>query len=59
MSGPYGIPWDELAIQLKEAYESEGLTQCPSCMEWKPTDEIEAHAGECQECWETTTGETA
>lgn len=50
----YGIPDDELAIQQKEAYESEGKAQCPSCMELKPIDELTAHAGECQECWETT-----
>lgn len=50
----YGIPSDELAIQQKEAYESEGKVQCPSCMEWKPIDEVQAHAGECQECFETS-----
>ena len=55
----YGIPWDELATQRKEAYESEGKMQCETCLEWKPTDEIKAHAGECQECWETTPAEDA
>ncbi len=57
MSGPYGIPYDELATQQKEAWESQGMALCETCHEWKPIDEIEAHTGECQECWETTPSE--
>ena len=54
MSGPWGIPHEEMATQMKEAYEAEGLSQCETCNEWKPTDEVNAHAGECQQCWEET-----
>ncbi len=50
----YGIPRDELGMQQKEAYEPEGKMQCDTCLEWKPIDEVKAHAGECQECYETS-----
>lgn len=54
MSRPYGIPWEEFATQQKEANEDAGLLWCDSCSEWKPAEEVKAHAGVCQECWETT-----